>query len=106
MRQALLQIGAAFLLQIGASVITKWGSLIITNQGRFYHKSGQLLQIGAIITNWGIIDVNMLVKICACGVDSTLNLKSKITFVNNDLSIGDFLKMTKQDDGSKRHYTL
>ena len=74
----LLQIGAAFLLQIGASVITNWGSLIITNQGKFYYKSGQLLQIrttviaswgklyykfgqllqiGAIITNWGIIHV-------------------------------------------------
>ena len=48
----------------------------------------------------------MLVKICICGVDSTLNLKSKIIFVNNDLSIGDFLKMTKQDDGSKPDYTL
>ena len=48
----------------------------------------------------------MLVKIYVCGVDSALNLKSKITFVNNDLSIGDFLKMTKQDDGFKRHDTL
>ena len=58
----LLQIGASvitnwgsfFLLQIGASVITNWGSLIITNQGKFYYKSGQLLQIRAtVITNWG-----------------------------------------------------
>ena len=48
----------------------------------------------------------MLVKICVCRVDSTLNLKSKITFVNNNLSIGDFSKMTKEEDGSKRHYTL
>ena len=48
----------------------------------------------------------MLVKICVCELDFTLNLKSKITFVNNDLSIGDFLKMTKQDDGSKPDYTL
>ena len=48
----------------------------------------------------------MLVKICVCGVNFTLNLKSKITFVNNDSSIGDFLKMAKQDDGFKRHYTL
>ena len=75
----LLQTGAAFLLQIGASVITNWGSLIITNQGKFYYKSGQLLQIratvitnwdklyhklgqliqiGAIITNWGITTVS------------------------------------------------
>ena len=43
-----------FLLPIGASVITNWGSLIITNQGKFYYKSGQLLQIRTtIITNWG-----------------------------------------------------
>ena len=43
-----------FLLPIGASVITNWGSLIITNQGKFYYKSGQLLQIRAtVITNWG-----------------------------------------------------
>ena len=42
----LLQIGAAYLLQNGAGVITNWG--------KRYYKSGQLLQIGAIITNWGI----------------------------------------------------
>ena len=40
------------LIQIGASVITYWGSLIITNRGKFYYKSGQLLQIRAtIVTN-------------------------------------------------------
>ena len=58
---SLLQIGAKlyhklgnFLLPIGASVITNWGSLIITNQGKFYYKSGQLLQIRAtVITDWG-----------------------------------------------------
>ena len=58
----LLQIGASvitnwgsfFLLQIGANVITSWGSLIITNQGKFYYKSEQLLQIRAtVIINWG-----------------------------------------------------
>ena len=52
--QVLLQIGAAFLLQIGASVITNYVSLIITNQGKFYCKSRQLLQIRAtVFTNWG-----------------------------------------------------
>ena len=46
--------GSFFLLQIGASVITNWGSLIITNEGKFYYKSGQLLQVRAIvITNLG-----------------------------------------------------
>ena len=40
--------------------MTNWDSLIITNQGKFYYKSGQLLQIKAtVITfqgsyyNWG-----------------------------------------------------
>ena len=42
----LLQIGTAYLLQNGAGVITNWGKL--------YHKLGQLLQVGVIITIWGI----------------------------------------------------
>ena len=46
--QALLQIGTASLLQIGAA---------ITNQGKIYYKLGQVLQIRAIITNWGITHV-------------------------------------------------
>ena len=56
MGQALLQIGAAsFYYKLGQPFfITNWGSLIITNQGKFYYKSGQLLQIRAtVITNWG-----------------------------------------------------
>ena len=44
--QTLLQIGTASLLQIGAIVVTDWGKI--------YYKLGQLLQIRAIITNWGI----------------------------------------------------
>ena len=47
--QTLLQIGAASLLQIRASVITNWGKM--------YYKLGQVLQIRAIITNWGITDM-------------------------------------------------
>ena len=52
--------GSFVLLQIGASVITNWGSLVITKWGSYYklgscyYKLGQLLQIGAIIPNWGI----------------------------------------------------
>ena len=68
----LLQIGAAFfyyklgkcyyksgqlnyyksgqLLQIRATVIKNWDKL--------YHKLGQLIQIGVIITNWGITTVS------------------------------------------------
>ena len=44
------------LLQIRATVITNWGKL--------YYKLGQLLQIGAIITNWGItIMIRMLTRL-------------------------------------------
>ena len=42
----------------------------------------------------------MPVKTCVFGIDSTLNLKSKITVANNDSSIRDCLKTTKKDDGS------
>ena len=63
--QTLLQIGAASLLQIGASVVTNWGCYYklgqpllqnragITNWDKIY-KLGQVLQIRAIVTNWGI----------------------------------------------------
>ena len=54
--QVLSQIGAAQLLQNGADVITNWGKL--------YYKLGQLLQIGAIITYWGIT-VYCLVLLCS-----------------------------------------
>ena len=40
-----LQIGAVSLLQIRASVVTNWGS--------YYKLEQALLQIRAIITNWG-----------------------------------------------------
>ena len=42
----------------------------------------------------------MLVKICVYGVGFLLKLESKITVMNNNLSIADFLKITKLDDGS------
>ena len=44
--QKLLQIGAASLLQIRASVIRNWDKM--------YCKLGQVLQIRAIFTDWGI----------------------------------------------------
>ena len=55
----LLQIRAAWLLQNGADVITNWGSYYklvqpLLQLGQFYYKLGQLLQIGAVITNWSI----------------------------------------------------
>ena len=49
---------------------------------------------------WNQVDANMLLKICVCGVDSTLKLKSKITVVNKNLSFADFLRMAKLDDES------
>ena len=47
----------------------------------------------------------MLVKICVDATDSTLNMKSKITVTNNDLSIRYFLKTTKQDNRPNLSYT-
>ena len=66
----MLQIGAASLLQIGANVVTNWGSyyklgqtllqnrVAITNSSKIYYKLWQILQIRAIITNWGITVLN------------------------------------------------
>ena len=73
--QTLLQIGAASLLQIRASVNTNWDryyklgqSLLqnraaITNLYKTYYKLGQVLQIRAIITNWGIARSKIAFKI-------------------------------------------
>ena len=67
--QTLLQIRGASLLQIGASFVTNWGSYLqirattIAKWGSYfkldkmYYKLGQVLQIRAIITNWGITTV-------------------------------------------------
>ena len=64
--QTLLQFGEALLLQIGTGVILSWSSYYklgqpllqkraaIINLGKIYYKLGQVLQIKAIITNWGI----------------------------------------------------
>ena len=71
--QVLLQIGVAFLLQIGASVITNWSSLIITNQGKFYYKSGQLLQVRG----------NRYYKL---GLDENLSWKDHIKYIENKVA--------------------
>ena len=59
--QTLLQIGAASLLQIGAGFVTNWASyynlgqpLLQPNWVKIYYKLEQILQIKAIITNWGV----------------------------------------------------
>ena len=63
--QTLLQIGAASLLQIRASVVTSWGSYYKLGQPSLqkssYYKLGQVLQIRAIISNWGITSVTKVV---------------------------------------------
>ena len=48
----MLQFGEASLLQIRASVVTNWGKM--------YYKLWQVLQIRAIITNWGITAFNIM----------------------------------------------
>ena len=66
--QVLLQIGEAFFItnwgkcyyKLGQLNYYKSGQVLLhirgasTNQGNCYYKFGQLLQIGTIITNWGI----------------------------------------------------
>ena len=64
--QTLLQIEAASLLQIRANIVTNWGSYYILGQSllqnraaiknwsKMNYKLGQVLQIRAIITKWGI----------------------------------------------------
>ena len=50
--------------KLGQACVTNWGSFVlfqiranvVTNWGKMYYKLGQVLQIRAIITNWGITD--------------------------------------------------
>ena len=49
--------GQLFLLQVGSSAITNWDSSIITNQGSYYKLGQTLLQVRAVITNWGITNI-------------------------------------------------
>ena len=75
--------GSFVLLQIRANVVTNWGSFIITNWGSYYklgqslfknraaitncgkiyYKLGQVLQISAVFTNWGIT-INYISLLC------------------------------------------
>ena len=71
--QTLLYIGAVSLFQIRASVVTNWDSYYIlgqallqnraaiTNGGKMYYKLGQVLQIRAMITNWGITIADLFI---------------------------------------------
>ena len=46
--------GSFVLLQIRENVVTNCSSFVIANRGKCCYKLGQVLQIRAIITNWGI----------------------------------------------------
>ena len=61
--------GSFVLLQIRTNVVTNWGSYyklgqpllqkmtVIANRSKIYQKLGQVLQIMAVVTNWGITTV-------------------------------------------------
>ena len=78
----MLQIGAVSLLRTGASVVTNWGKM--------YYKLGQVLQIRAIITNWGIT--------CAKELRSTklfLKVNNKKYYINQNRVSWSIIKWEK-----------
>ena len=83
--QTLLQTGTASLLQIRASFVTNFGSyywlgktllqnrVAITNWSKTYYKLGQVLQIRAIISDWGIRNTWLFLFVNISGKLSTIN---------------------------------
>ena len=64
--EQVLQIEAK-LLQIGAApVVTNWGRSSYYKSGQNYYKLGQLLQIGAIISNRCRTQNTILIRNCIC----------------------------------------
>ena len=98
-RQTLLQIGAASLLQIKASVVTNWGSYYklgkpllqnraaITIWAKMYYKLGEVLQIRAIIINWGITTMSLICNFTKLLVDNNYLMYSREITVLHLLSI-------------------
>ena len=98
-RQTLLQIGAASLLQIKASVVTNWGSYYklgkpllqnraaITIWAKMYYKLGEVLQIRAIIINWGITTISLICNFTKLLVDNNYLMYSREITVLHLLSI-------------------
>ena len=86
-----LQIGAASILQIGASLVTNWDSYYklgqplsqmgagITIWAKMCYKMGQVLQVRAIITNWGITYLSHVTKGMGIGVLFILHQMSEGT---------------------------
>ena len=54
----LLQVRAN-VVTIGAASLTQIRAIFVTNWGKMYYKFGQVLQIRAIITSWGITLQNL-----------------------------------------------
>ena len=89
--QTFLQIGTASILQIGASVVTNWDSYYklgqplsqmgasITIWAKLYYKMGQVFQVRAIITNWGITYLSHVTKGMGIGVLFILHQMSEGT---------------------------
>ena len=98
-RQTLLQIGAASLLQIKESVVTNWGSYYklgkpllqnraaITIWAKMYYKLGEVLQIRAIIINWGITTMSLICNFTKLLVDNNYLMYSREITVLHLLSI-------------------
>ena len=98
-RQTLLQIGAASLLQIKASVVKNWGSYYklgkpllqnraaITIWAKMYYKLGEVLQIRAIIINWGITTMSLICNFTKLLVDNNYLMYSREITVLHLLSI-------------------
>ena len=98
-RQTLLQIGAASLLQIKASVVTNWGSYYklgkpllqnraaITIWAKMYYKLGEVLQIRAIIINWGITTMSLICNFTKLLADNNYLMYSREITVLHLLSI-------------------
>ena len=98
-RQTLLQIGAASLLQIKASVVTNWGSYYklgkpllqnraaITIWAKMYYKLGEVLQIRAIIINWGITTMSLICNFTKLLFDNNYLMYSREITVLHLLSI-------------------
>ena len=96
----LLQIGAASLLQIRASAVTNWVSYYKLGQPLLQYRAAiggkNVLQIRAIITNWGITDglflnqktnKNIRISYSPTHKHSKKNIYEKIMVVKDEISI-------------------
>ena len=98
--QTLLKIGASSLLQIRVSVVTNWVSYYKLGQPLLQNRAAiggkNVLQIRAIITNWGITDglflnqktnKNIRISYSPTYKHSKKNIYEKIMVVKDEISI-------------------